>query len=289
VLLLQNGASKSSTVNRGQQQRRSLLQADASAAQAAASALGNVTSAVNDMADMLALGATPADGYLAAGDAGAWVSAANTVGRALNALPLQVGSTAFGVTSAIDKATNAQLQFYGQFVGFCSTVDDSGVETEQPCPAGPVTVGAQFYEDAALFADVRTAAGLPLIANASSLAGLAPASGVVVLAVSGSNNLDASLPCSGACGVRIQLPLTGAAAEVASTAAAAANPAASRRRLHQLVLNATAQLACLRMEAGQTVFAGYPADPTYAVTEVVAASVNATNGLATCTVTRSGT
>jgi hypothetical protein len=283
VLLLANGASKSATVVRGKDQRRALL-ADGELAppgDLGAGALGVVTSATADLADLVALGAAPGDGYVAAGDAGTWISVANAPGRMLAASTLQAGATAAG--AAANPPGDASLAFAGPFVGPCKSVDDAGVETAEPCGAGAVSVGARFFEDSSLFTAAATDAGLAIIAQTSGLAGLAPASGVVVLSMSGSDPADGSLPCALAnatCSVRVRVPLAGATALVA-----AGSP---RRRLQQLVLNGTAQLACLRMEAPGA-FVGLPADPSFTVTEVVPASADAANGLATCTVTRSGT
>ena len=286
ALLLKNGASTSTAVARGKEQRRSLLAPTPSAADAAAWALGNITSAMDSLASSLALGATPAAGYLAAGDAGVWASAANTAGRSLAALPLQAGATA-GAGAALDPLANARLTFAGPFVGPCTTVDDSGVEHSEACGTGTVSVTTTYYEDASTFTDVRTAAGASLLANKSGLTGLSAASGVVVLTVSGADPLDGSLPCAAGdavCSVRIGLPLAGAVAVVSSNSYAASRS----RRLHQLVLNSTSELACLRME-GTEVFEGFPIDPSYTVTEVVLASAQAGDGLATCSITRAGT
>lgn len=290
ALLLKNGASKSTAVVRGKELRRSLLSDVAlSAADQASQALQAMTTSMGGLSASLALGASPAAGYLAAGDAGVWAAAASSSARGLAALPLQAGATA-APGAALDAASNAQLRFAGSFVGPCTVVDDNGAESSVPCEAGPVTVAAQYYEDASIFTDARLAANLSLIANMTGLNALTPASGVVVVNVSGSDPDRGLLPCApgAACSVRIALPLTGAVAEVSSNGSLAA-PAASRRRLQQLVINDTSELACLRI-AGLDAYQGYPADPAFQVTEVVLGSAsNSSDGQATCTVTLTGT
>ncbi|GBF88175.1 hypothetical protein Rsub_00887 [Raphidocelis subcapitata] len=240
------------------------------------------------VARLLARGAQPGQGYLAAGDGGLYVAAANQPGLALPGLSIRLGVPSL----------EAALAFSGPFAGPCAFALDNGGRRLALCGAGVATVTARYHEargsDAAAFiasgsleleAGGRSSGGDAPGSGGSAAAGSGPspvaASGALVVSVSGGDAETGGLPCQrpGACTISLSLPL----ATGGSGRRRGARRRRGRRSLQQLLPAPQlegATLVCARVAS--TAAAG-------AVSEAGGFWLSgAANGTATCTVARSG-
>ena len=231
----------------------------------ALNAMRGMTTRVADVAGALAAGAKPGDGFLSASAPGAAVAAAARPAAALPAM----------------KAGAARVAFTGAHAAPCVTFAADGTPSEAPCAAGAAEATVAFFDDAALFTDLRAKAGVPLLKSDDDKSPKV-LSGAATVALSTQDSQSGKFVCDGeaACGVEIKFPVAPVPL-LPATAATTTTAAAAGRRLAATAAAAPTYL-CLR-------FSGSSFTPgTGAPGAAWAATPNA-DGTVTCAADRGGT